>query len=85
MKLTYFDIKTGKTYKGEFDWSLFSWSKGNGSCDCNRSIECGIKEEFGDPDRCFGSTRLIAVDIDGDLEGHTKEEALSFINESYLQ
>lgn len=32
---TFFDLRTGKTAKGD-NMSFFWWTEGNGSCDCNR-------------------------------------------------
>lgn len=86
---TLLDTKTGKTVDAEsMDSSLFWWADGNGSCDCNRAIAMGddvddeMTEQFGDGE-CFGCTRIIAIDVHGDLEGMTKKEILEEMNGEY--
>ena len=94
MIFTFKDLKTNKTVKQhynfknqdiDFDTQLFWWSEGNGSCDCNRAYELGIHyemvKEYGD--YCFGEKRIIAIDVEGDLNGHTKEEILQRVNQYY--
>lgn len=87
---TLLDTKTGQIVVPGEDWdsSLYWWAEGNGSCDCNRAIAMGIEdelqEELGLADNiCLGSTRIIAIDVTGDLEGFSKEGVLDEINESY--
>ena len=88
MKPTYFDIKTGRTVVSEEDYSLYVLSVGNWSCDCNRAAELGddiddeLTEKFG-VNGCFGAKRIIVIDVSGDLEGLSKEDALAEINQRY--
>jgi hypothetical protein len=86
---TLLDTETGqKVDAAKMDCSLFWWAEGNGSCDCNRAICLGedivdeLTKKFGEH-VCYGSERIIAIDVHGDLEGRTKDEALEEINESY--
>lgn len=86
---TLLDTKTGKTVTAkDMDSSLFWWIDGNGSCDCNRAIAFGddVEEEmtagFGEG-CCFGCSRIIAVDVHGDLEGVSKEQIIKEMNDEY--
>jgi hypothetical protein len=86
---TLLDTKTGKKVDAkEFDSSFFWWADGNGSCDCNRAIAMGddvddeMTSQFGEG-VCFGCTRIIAVDVHGDLEGLSKAEVLAEMNSEY--
>lgn len=88
------DLITGIVKKA-YDASVFWWTEGNGSCDCNRSIVFGKHEEMTAAQRvehpelerhqgyCFGCKRFIAIDVDGDLEGLSKEKALQELNRGY--
>lgn len=86
---TLLDTKTGKRViaKG-MDYSLFWWTEGNGSCDCNRAIAIGndveneMTIEFG-AGCCFGNSRIVAIDVHGDLEGISKEQILREMNDEY--
>lgn len=94
---TFFDLRTGKTAKSTFDNSEYWWTEGNGSCDCNRmrafgdalleQLEC--EQHKAKPELlpwqsvCFGCKRFIAIDIEGDLEGFTKEQLLVAMNSEY--
>jgi hypothetical protein len=87
MIVTFKDLKTGLTGCNKtWDHTLFWWSEGNGGCDCNRAIVMDIDEEmslgFGEH-CCYGSERIVAVDVCGDLEGFTKDFVLTEINSSY--
>lgn len=89
---TLLDTKTGKVvalqYVDNHEFSVFWWSQGNGSCDCNRSSRFGqevvdeLNAEFGE-ESCFGSNRFVAIDANGDLEGLTKDEVLDKLNCDY--
>ena len=86
---TLLDTKTGKTaIASDTDRSVFWWSEGNGSCDCNRALCIGedvvneLEEQFG-TNVCCGCTRIVAIDVHGDLEGLTKEEVLENLNSDY--
>lgn len=90
------DLKTGATAPGD-PASIFWWTEGNGSCDCNRACFLGKDEEMeaamrlAHPDLlplqsyfwCWGCKRFIAVDVTGDFEGMTKEAVLKALNEGY--
>lgn len=81
----FFDICTGKTAKSPFDHSEFWWTEGNGSCDCNRHqgfIGLELNHDFG---MCLGNKRFIAIDIEGDLEGHPKDVLLMAMNAEYCK
>jgi hypothetical protein len=93
---TFLDLITGKTAKGD-DSSLFWWSEGNGACDCNRVIqfdesvvdEMDAQMRKDHPDMlphqsfCYGCKRFVAIDVEGDLEGNTKEQVLAGLNSEY--
>lgn len=88
MNVELYDTKTGRTGVSDYDHSLWWWSEGNGSCDCNRAHLIGddiyreMTAQFG-KNICMGSSRIIAVNVSGDLEGETKESALLMINDDY--
>lgn len=84
----FIDTKTGVTRMANYPFSLYWWSYGNGSCDCNRAplfdMEDDLQMDLGtDDNTCFGCTRFIAIDVFGDLEGMSKQEALAAINDEY--
>ena len=86
MRPTLLDKVTGEKAEG-VEGSLFWWSQGNGSCDCNRAIAFDgadeeLEKKFGEY-ACYGTERFLAVDVHGDLEGETKESALAKINARY--
>jgi hypothetical protein len=87
---TFKDIKTGKTAKfnREVECDVWWWTEGNGSCDCNRAYAFGeeLVEELDKTyshNSCSGCNRLICIDVEGDLEGFTKEELIEMLNEEY--
>lgn len=95
MTPTFLDLRTGKIAKG-FDMPLFWWSEGNGSCDCNRHQGFpGLGEKLAMEQRrdkprllphqsvCYGTKRFIAIDVEGDLEGYSKEDLLRMMNVEY--
>lgn len=89
MRIKLKDIKTGVEVWSKMDANLFWWAEGNGSCDCNRALEFddSVDEELASiygEGYCYGSERLIAVDIDGDHECASKAEAIAAINHTYL-
>lgn len=63
--------------------SVFWWTEGDGSCDCNRAIAMGHKELVGNREACLGHRRFVAVDVHGDLEGRDKADVLHEMNEGY--
>jgi hypothetical protein len=81
---TFFDLRTGKTAKGD-DMSVFWWTEGNGSCDCSRAAAFGIEDDMDAQQRrdraelkewqsfCHGCLRFIAVDVEGDLNSYDYE------------
>jgi len=94
---TFKDLVTGQIAKAT-DKPLFNvywWTEGNGSCDCNRAIVCGVYDEMeadlhhANPELlphqslCFGCKRFIAVDVEGDFEGMTKEDLIRAMNSDY--
>lgn len=89
------DTVTGQIAMGE-DASAWVWTEGNNGCDCNRAACFGLADELdaaqgkaaglpadSDPGVCLGSTRFIAVDVCGDLEGYDKSELLAAMNSDY--
>ncbi len=86
MNLLLKDKLTNVTAWSTLDWSLFNWSENNDSCDCNRAIsfpKIALKLENQYGNFCYGTQRFIAIDVRGDLEGHTKEEVLELVNQDY--
>ena len=84
---TLFDLRTGKTAKGD-DQSVYWWTEGNGSCDCNRMIHFdeATQEEMHTAQAlahqelqphqsvCFGCKRFIAIDVE-ETDTDRNEEA----------
>lgn len=86
---TLLDIKTGKTVTAkDSESSVFWWTEGNGSCDCNRAAEFDddiydeIAQQF-EENVCFGCHRIVAIDAHGDLESCSKEDVLEWMNDGY--
>lgn len=89
---TFFDLRTGRTAKGD-DLSVFWWTEGDGACDCNRAIAFDRGALHGEGRSCLGCKRFIAIDVEGDLgyedcDGDcrvpiTKEEVLIAMNSDY--
>jgi hypothetical protein len=82
---TFLDLRTGKTAKGD-DMSVFWWTDGNGTCDCNRLIAFG--ERLPATADCLGCKRFVAIDVeetakDRNEEVLTKEQALIALNAGY--
>lgn len=82
---TFFDLRTGRTAKGD-DQSVYWWTEGNGACDCNRAIHFeGVAEEMWKQQHadkpelkewqslCYGCKRFIAIDVEGDLNSYDYE------------
>jgi len=89
MRPTFYDLVTGKTAKDEdqTELSVYWWTEGNGSCDCNRMrFFPEVAEEMEKQQRekhpelhegagiCFGCKRFIAIDIDGDLTSYDYDD-----------
>lgn len=97
MRVTLLDTKTGKrrdcTSWCDSDFSIFWWSHGNGSCDCNRALAFDIGDEDHsedqrialdlDENRCLGAERWLIVDVSGDLEGWSRDDVLLEANSDY--
>lgn len=86
---TLLDTKTGQSVvASDKDFSVYWWTEGNGSCDCNRALVFGdevieeLEAEFGE-DVCCGCRRIVATDVHGDLEGFTKQQVLAEMNQDY--
>lgn len=75
------DTATGERRTADgFDFSVYWWTEGNGSCDCNRAIVFGRPVRMG---ICSGYVRFLAVDVTGDLEGWNKGDVLAEMNRDY--
>ena len=88
MNVLLLDTKTGiRKYSNEWsdvDFSVYWWTEGNGSCDCNRALVFDIEDNnHTNSGMCLGTNRFLVVDVSGDLEGHSKEEILKTINQEY--
>lgn len=94
---TFKDLVTGTTHRVQdaSPYDVYWWTEGNGSCDCNRAGHCGAEEEMeaalskAHPELlphqslCYGCKRFIAVDVEGDFEGLSKEQLLKALNSGY--
>jgi hypothetical protein len=61
--VTILDIENGQRHETKGEWSDYWWQYGNGCCDCNRSIFCGLsKPGF---NQCLGSKRFLIVGVEG--------------------
>ena len=94
---TFKDLVTGDIRKPREGFGdVYWWTEGNGSCDCNRArLFDGADEEMDAAMRakhpelephqsyCYGCQRFIAVDVEGDFEGLTKNELLAELNREY--
>lgn len=66
IKITIKNKDTGKIYTLHEPWFSgfeYSWSEGNYSCDCNRSIFCGKSYEDSSVSPC-GESRYRIIDCD---------------------
>jgi hypothetical protein len=91
---TLIDTKTGAR-KLCTSWqpeaSVFWWTEGNGSCDCNRALAFGGDEmleqqilELSLPENvCIGCHRWYIIEVSGDLEGYSEAETLERANPDY--
>jgi len=79
-RVTILDTTTGEQYDGTIDASVFWWTEGNGSCDCNRGLMKDGIHVF----PC-GNVRFLIIDATGDMEGHTKTEILEMANSGFPQ
>jgi hypothetical protein len=87
---TFRDIETGKsaTHNRGPECSVYWWTEGNGSCDCNRVYAFGKKlvdeiEDTNEPNTCFGCKRFLCIDITGNLEGNNKQDLINMMNREY--
>lgn len=87
MKVTYLDLKTGKTAQdvGLNEWNL---TEGNWSCDCNRAYRFNlgkeIEQQFGD---YCSSQRFIVISVEpeADDEPFDSAEVITRANREYFQ
>lgn len=94
MKVVLLDTETGER-KDCSHWlpepTVFWWTQGNGSCDCNRALAFGggdLETEHRcaqglDENICFGCRRWRVVAAAGDLEGYSEAEVIKLANEGY--
>lgn len=93
---TFRDVVTGTIAKAVHPASLFWWSDGNGSCDCNRMDVFNLDEIMSPEDiakleaeweaghgTCWGAVRLVVIDVEGDIEDHEKADAIAEMNGCY--
>jgi hypothetical protein len=71
--------------------SVWHWTEGNGSCDCNRILEFqNVDEdlymsEMGlEKDACLGKRRFLVLDVAGDLEGRDIKTLIQEANAGYI-
>ncbi len=93
MNVMLLDLVTGETKDSQWEpeASVFWWTRGNGSCDCNRALAFGgsdlldaQKLRLGLADNiCLGYERWRVVGVDGDLEGHAQTELIEMANVGY--
>lgn len=84
MTVIILDTLTGEKFEDpEFDWDIYWWCEGNGSCDCNRMIMCYGYEDH--DTTCLGCNRFLIVDFMGDPEGLERRELLQLMNQGYPQ
>ena len=86
---TFRDCETGQETKTPEWWAydVWYWVEGNGSCDCNRSLICGKRQEMEErlgSGVCFGCHRFVAIEVEGDLEGWKQEELIAEMNREYV-
>lgn len=88
------DRDTQKTVDASLfsDASVYHWTEGNGSCDCNRILEFNDVDELKYHHEigvhvmeCLGNRRFLVVDVWGDLEGRTKAEIIAAANDLYIE
>lgn len=63
---------------GTPEFSVFWWTEGNGSCDCNRYVAMGYTEA----NPCTWS-RFLIIGAKGNLEEETEEEIVRMANSAY--
>lgn len=85
MKVTYLDLKTGKTakQKGLREWDI---TEGNWSCDCNRSLAFGLTRSDDYADFCL-SQRFIVIAVEAEPEDDlpiNSHRAIAEANEEYF-
>ena len=70
VKVTILDTltKNTKIVKGVTIWS---WTQGNWSCDCNRRPYFNLEEES---DFCLGAKRFLVIEVDPMPESYTIDE-----------
>lgn len=68
MHVTILDTVTGKQLVHETDYSLFYWTQGNGSCDCNRGMLVLGGDAWPRSDHCMGHSRFLITKHDYDYE-----------------
>ena len=78
MIVTFKDLQTGETAKKPFPFSIWWWSEGNGSCNCNR------ESLFGRDGSSCHPLRYVAVDVE-DHPDKTIEQALAEANKDVYE
>lgn len=73
------DLLMGDTRLSNQDVSVWTWTEGNWSCDCNRAIACGKPWATSS----CGNKRFVVVEVHGDLEGWDPESLIARCNEGY--
>ena len=95
--VTLLDTETRVIRKDEDARSIYYWSDGNGSCDCNRVgvFDDAVQEAMDAAQHarlptllpahqvCFGSHRFVIVYVHGDCGGAAPAEVLAMMNEDY--
>lgn len=86
MHATILDAQTGQRADSrdrfESGRSVYWWTAGNGSCDCNR-MTCFGHGDDSTAGLCAGCERYLVIDVHGDLEGSTREECVRMANQDY--
>lgn len=59
MIVTLLDTETLQTKETGDDFDAYWWAEGNGSCDCNRSLQMGVIVDRDDEFICRGAKRFL--------------------------
>lgn len=77
MKATILDTETGLT--GTQSASIWSWTEGNWSCDCNRDMWCVLE----DTGHCAGAKRFLVIATQPEEEDEGDTPTLREANYQY--
>ena len=98
MNVTLLDTKTGEVRDcsgyHQAHHSVYWWTEGGGSCDCNRAIAFDLRdgEDHHEEQRialgledgfCLRAHRWLIVDVSGDLGPLTRKQVLARANDDY--